>query len=217
MNPLHRRNHDGAPASTHWELIAAVASHFIEPCLPSPGERPPTGPDWVHEIKHDGYRLMARRDALSVGIRLLTKNGHDWASRYPLIVRAVNKLKVRSCLIDGEAVCCNERGMASFDKLRHRSHDPEVFLVAFDLLELDGQDLRREPLEVRKQTLASLLRGSLPGVQFNAHLTGSRRHRVRECLQDGAGGHRVKAVGFDLPFWAFTRLAQVQEPGSTGG
>jgi hypothetical protein len=68
-------------------------------------------------------------------------------------------------------VCCNERGMATFDKLRHRSHDPEVFLVAFDLLELDGQDLRREPLEVRKQTLASLLRGSLPGMQFNAHLT----------------------------------------------
>ena len=50
---------------------------------------------------------------------------------------------MRSCLIDGEAVCCNERGIPSFDKLRHRSHDPEVFLVAFDLLELDGQDLRR--------------------------------------------------------------------------
>ena len=58
----------------------------IEPCLPSPGERPPTGLGWVHEIKHDGYRLMARRDALSVGIRLLTRNGYDWASRYPLIV-----------------------------------------------------------------------------------------------------------------------------------
>jgi hypothetical protein len=72
MNPLHRRNHDGAPALTQWELIAAVASHFIEPCLPSPGERPPTGPDWVHEIKHDGYRLMARRDP--VGIRLITRN-----------------------------------------------------------------------------------------------------------------------------------------------
>jgi bifunctional non-homologous end joining protein LigD len=69
---------------------------FIAPCLPSPGEQPPTGPGWVHEIKHDRYRLMARRDALSVGIRLLTKNGHDWASRYPLIVRAVNELKVRS-------------------------------------------------------------------------------------------------------------------------
>ena len=83
----------------------------------------------------------------------------------------MNKLKVRSCLIDGEAVCCNENGVPSFDKLRYRSHDPEVFLVAFDLLELDGNDLRREPLEVRKQTLVSLLRGSLPGVQFNAHLT----------------------------------------------
>jgi ATP-dependent DNA ligase len=56
----------------------------IEPCLPSPGERPPTGSGWVHEIKHDGYRLMARRDALSVGIRLLTRNGHDWTTRYPL-------------------------------------------------------------------------------------------------------------------------------------
>src|SRR5436190_20335656 len=85
-------------------------------------------------------------------------NWNPWpgSSESALIVRAVNKLKVRSCLIDGEAVCCNERGVASFDKLRHRSHDPEVFLVAFDLLELDGQDLRREPLEVRKQTLASL-------------------------------------------------------------
>jgi bifunctional non-homologous end joining protein LigD len=72
---------------------------FIEPCLPSAAERPPSGPDWVHEIKHDGYRLMARRD--SVGIRLLTRNGHDWADRYPAIVEAVNKLKVRSCLIDG--------------------------------------------------------------------------------------------------------------------
>jgi bifunctional non-homologous end joining protein LigD len=67
-------------------------------------------------------------------------------------------------------VCCNEHGVSSFDKLRHRSHDPEVILVAFDLLELDGNDLRQEPLEVRKQTLASLLRGSVPGVQFNPHL-----------------------------------------------
>ena len=171
----------------------------------------------MHEIKHDGYRLMARRDALSVGIRLLTRNGHDWASRYPLIVQAVNKLKVRSCLIDGEAVCCNERGVSSFDKLRHRSHDPEVFLVAFDLLELDGNDLRREPLEVRKQTLASLLRSSLPGVQFNAHLTHPGDIVFEHACKMGLEGIVSKRLGFDLPFWAFTRLAQVQEPGGTGG
>ena len=80
----------------------AAPSGFIEPCLPSPADRPPSGPDWIHEIKRDGYRLMARRDL--IGIRLLTRNGHDWAPRYPLIVEAVDRLKVRSCLIDGEAV-----------------------------------------------------------------------------------------------------------------
>jgi bifunctional non-homologous end joining protein LigD len=84
---------------------------------------------------------MARRDPVSVGIRLLTRNGHDWASRCPLIVQAVNKLKARSCLIDGEAVCCNENGMSSFEELRHRS----IILFAFDLLELDGTDLRHQP------------------------------------------------------------------------
>jgi ATP-dependent DNA ligase len=62
-------------------------SGFIEPCLPSPAEHPPSGPGWIHEIKHDGFRLMARRDA--AGVRLLTRNGHDWSSRFPLIVAAV--------------------------------------------------------------------------------------------------------------------------------
>jgi bifunctional non-homologous end joining protein LigD len=94
---------------------------FIEPCLPSSADRPPSGPDWIHEIKHDGYRLMARRDP--VGIRLLTRNGHDWAPRYPLIVEAVSGLKVRSCLIDGEAVCWDERGLAMFHALRRRRND----------------------------------------------------------------------------------------------
>ena len=138
---------------------------FIEPCLPSPAATPPSGPDWIHEIKHDGYRLMARRD--SVGTRLLTRNGHDWSQRYPLIVEAVNRLKVRSCLIDGEAVACDENGLAVFQRLRRKPTGKHVFLYAFDLLELDGQDLRREPIETSKATLASLLRGSLPGLRLN--------------------------------------------------
>jgi ATP-dependent DNA ligase len=83
-------------AAARTDITAAVAPHLIEPCLPSPREQPPTGPDWVHEIKHDGYRLMARRDPVSVWIRLLTRNGYDWASRYPLIVQAVNRLRARS-------------------------------------------------------------------------------------------------------------------------
>ena len=150
-------------------LSRTLSAGFIEPCLPSSADKPPSGPEWVHEIKHDGYRLMARRDP--VGIRLLTRNGHDWAPRYPLIVEAVNALKVRSCLIDGEAVCCDDNGLAVFEPLRHERQGRHVFLCAFDLLELNGADLRREPLEVRKATLDSLLRPRHVGLQFNQHLT----------------------------------------------
>ena len=145
-------------------------SGFIEPCLPSSAERPPAGPDWIHEIKHDGYRLMARRDP--TGIRLLTRNGHDWAPRYPLIVEAVDRLKVRSCLIDGEAVACDKNGLAVFERLRRKPTGKHVFLYAFDLLELDGEDLRREPLETRKATLASIVAKAQPGIRFNEHIEG---------------------------------------------
>jgi len=112
---------------------------------------------------------MARRDP--TGIRLLTRNGHDWAPRYPLIIEAVSHFKARSCLIDGEAVTCDENGLAVFERLRHQREGRNVFLYAFDLLELDGTDLRREPFETRKATLASLLRGSLSGLRLNEHLS----------------------------------------------
>jgi ATP-dependent DNA ligase len=112
--------------------------------------------------------MMVRRNP--AGIRLLTRNGHDWSPRYPQIFEAAGALKVRSLLIDGEAVACDGDGMPVFDRLRYRRQDARVFLFAFDLLELNGQDLRREPLETRKATLASLLRGSLPGLRLNGHL-----------------------------------------------
>src|SRR6516164_2622458 len=169
-------------------------SGFIEPCLPSPAERPPSGPDWVHEIKHDGYRLMARRDP--VGVRLLTRNAHDWSDRYPAIVEAVNRLKVRSCLIDGEAVACDENGPAVFERLRLKPSGEHVFLYAFDLLELDGQDLRREPLEVRKATLASVLRKAGPGVQLNEHLEHEDGEVVfRHACKMGLEGIVSKRLG----------------------
>ena len=101
--------------------LAADRASFIEPCLPSPAPKPPSGANWI-EIKHDGYRLMARRDP--VDIRLITRGGHDWAARYPFVVEAVNHLKVRSCLIDGEVVCCDEKGVAAFQLLRHRRNEP---------------------------------------------------------------------------------------------
>jgi bifunctional non-homologous end joining protein LigD len=79
-------------------------------------------------------------------------------------------LRSRSCTIDGEAVACGDNGVPSFDRIRYRRHDGSVFLYAFDLIELNGDDLRREPLEVRKATLASVLAEAAAGLRLNEHL-----------------------------------------------
>ena len=167
--PWLKLKHSTSFASFEPQSRMLLPTRFVEPCLPSTAERPPSGPNWVHEIKQDGYRLMARRDP--AGVRLLTRNGHDWASRFPLIVQAVDALRLRSCLIDGEAVCCDEEGLPVFQKLRQRRDDRHVFLYAFDLIELDGKDLRREPIEQRKAALAKLLRGAKLGLQLNEHIS----------------------------------------------
>ena len=139
----------------------------IEPCLPRPAKIPPAGPGWIHEIKHDDFRIMARRDGDRV--RVLSRKGHDFASRFPLAAAAVAALSARSRTIDGEANACDEKGLAVFDLIRPQQHGRAAALCAFDLIELDGEDLRREPIETRKSTLRSLLRGKHAGIVFNAH------------------------------------------------
>ena len=89
---------------------------------------------------------------------------------FPLIVEALARLRASSCIIDGEAVACDHNGTPIFDWQRYRQHDGSVFLYAFDLIELNGDNLRREPLEVRKATLASILKKAAPGLRFNEHL-----------------------------------------------
>jgi bifunctional non-homologous end joining protein LigD len=110
---------------------------------------PPSGGLWLHEIKHDGFRVIARKDGAKV--RLYSRPGNDLTFRFRLIVESMARLRSRSCIIDGEAVACNDNGLASFDRIRYRRHDATVFLYAFDLIELNGDDLRRDPLEVRKE------------------------------------------------------------------
>ena len=141
---------------------------FVEPCLPSPAREPPGGSDWLHEVKFDGYRAMIRRDGANA--RLFTRRGYDWTERFPAIVNAARAIPAKSFLIDGEAVCCDESGVPVFQMLRHRVNEPTVFLYAFDLLQLDGRDLRREPIEVRKAALAKLICGVGPGLQLSEHL-----------------------------------------------
>jgi ATP-dependent DNA ligase len=105
--------------------------------LPSPAKQPPNGPNWLHEIKHDGFRILALRDA--AGVRLYTRNGNDFTKRFPLVVAAVAALPVRSCLIDGEAIVSDETGLAVFDLIRSWPTNLAAVLCAFDLLELDGE------------------------------------------------------------------------------
>jgi len=141
---------------------------FVALCQPSSAPKPPTGDGWLHEIKHDGFRLMAWR--ADDRIRLFSRNGNDWSGRYPLVFATMHGLRVRSCLIDGEIVVTRSDGVSCFERLRSRLHDETAFIYAFDLLELDGKDLRREPLTVRKAALASVVVQAGTGLRLNEYV-----------------------------------------------
>src|SRR5262249_31826459 len=166
---------------------------IIEPCLPSPAKAPPSGPGWVHEIKHDGFRILARRD--SAGVRLITRAGNDFSSRFPFIAMAVGKLPVRSCLIDGEAIVCDDSGLAVFELIRRHGALASAVLCAFDLLELNGKDLRREPIEERKRLLTRLLKGAHLSIVLNEHFDEDGAAVYRAACQLGCEGIVSKRLG----------------------
>ena len=113
----------------------------------------------LHEVKHDGFRFQARRDA--AGVRLLTRRGNDWSSRYPAVLEAARALKASSCQIDGELVVIDQNGLAVFSLPRRGERvNSAACLLAFDLLELDGGDLRPQPIERLRRPLASAARAS---------------------------------------------------------
>jgi ATP-dependent DNA ligase len=140
----------------------------------------------VHEIKHDGFRVIARKDGDRV--KLYSRNGNDFTRRFPLIVDALARLRSRSCIIDGEAVACDDNGVASFDLIRHQRANESIFLYAFDLIELNGDDLRRDPLQVRKATLASIVGKARSGLRFNEHIEGDGPTVFAHACQMGLEG-----------------------------
>jgi bifunctional non-homologous end joining protein LigD len=113
---------DALPVTT-YSAAMPLPRGFVPPCLPTRAPQPPSGDTWVHEIKHDGFRVIARKDGERV--RLYSRPGNDLTYRFPLIVEALGRLRSRSCIIDGEAVCCDEDGMPSFERIRyeHLEHD----------------------------------------------------------------------------------------------
>jgi bifunctional non-homologous end joining protein LigD len=177
-------------------MIVRRPSGFIEPCQPSKAERPPSGSLWLHEIKHDGYRLMVRRDGARV--RCFTRNDHDWADRFPAIVDAALRIKASSFLIDGEAVIARDDGTPDFRALRSKRRGHEAVLYAFDLIEHDGIDLRDLPLIERKFRLFKLLGRAKHAIRFNEHLTGDGATVFEHACRMGLEGIVSKRT--DAPY-----------------
>jgi bifunctional non-homologous end joining protein LigD len=181
-----------------WRTPSKVrpAAGFIEPCIPTLAAKPPSGPQWVYEIKHDGYRLMVRKAGDRV--RIYTRRGADWTVRYPLIADAARALKARSALLDGEGVICGPDGVANFDRLHAKVFDHEAVLYAFDLLEHDGDDLRALALSDRKTRLQRLLDRKDQRILFNEHIATDGTVVFDHACRMGLEG--IVAKRLDLPY-----------------
>jgi ATP dependent DNA ligase domain len=149
---LTRPRSKQAKASSPMSLVTA-GLRFIEPQLASPVDQPPEGNHWIHEVKYDGYRCQVLLEQGQA--RVFTRNGHDWSDRYPSIVRAGADLRCQSAIIDGEAIVQDDNGLSDFEALQFAmSRQPQrIILYAFDLMHLDGADLRRQSLSIRRSIL----------------------------------------------------------------
>jgi bifunctional non-homologous end joining protein LigD len=162
------------------------------PQLASPVAGPPDGPDWLHEIKFDGYRTLARIEDGSV--RLITRSGHDWSDRYGSLAKAFASVPSAKALIDGEIVVQDERGLSSFAALQDalaEGRSQELTFFAFDLLHLDGYDLCAVPLVQRKETLHALLEGAITAnsaLQISEHVLGQGRTFFEQASRMGLEG-----------------------------
>jgi hypothetical protein len=184
---------------------------YVPPCIPTRAYKAPAGADWVHETKHDGYRLQVRR--VGDAVRLFTRRGYDWSGRYPAIAVTATLLRARSFTLDGEAVVCGLDGVAIFDALHRRGTVTEAMMYAFDLLELDGQDLRTQPLVERRKRLARFYWAG-PPARHRPQRPHRRRRRaaVRPRVPYGPGRHRVEAAERALPVGRGKSSARFRPP-----
>jgi DNA ligase D-like protein (predicted ligase) len=172
--------------------------HFVPPQLSQPVEKPPSGPQWLHEIKLDGYRMAARID--NGRVQLLTRTGLDWTEKYPSAIAALANMKAKTAYLDGELCGVNESGLPTFAHTQAATDgEREVRLVyyAFDLLHLDGLDVSGLPLVERKALLEPLI-ADKPGIQFNGHETGDGELILKHAGKLGFEGVVSKTI--DAPY-----------------
>jgi bifunctional non-homologous end joining protein LigD len=179
--------------------IRAGMPERVKPQLATPAAEPPPGPEWLHEIKLDGYRTLAYRTGADV--QLLTRSGLDWTHRYGDLPEAIAALPCRDAVLDGEIVVLDAKGVSHFAALQDalsRGAGHELVFFAFDLLHLDGWDLTAAPLGRRKALLRDLLAGvpSRSAVQFSDHVAGGGADffdRVSELGLEGMVSKRAAA------------------------
>lgn len=175
----------------------------------------PEGSQWLYEAKLDGYRALVIKHDESV--RVISRNEKDLTANYPGIVRAAAKVRASSAILDGEVVALDANGRPSFQALQHRSAHPShsIAYYAFDLLELDGRDLTREPLQSRRTLLPAVLKGS--GLLLSMELEGSATDVVSAVSQLGLEGVIAKRrdsrydAGQRSGAWVKVKLDQQQE------
>jgi bifunctional non-homologous end joining protein LigD len=143
----------------------------FEFCIPTVGKVVPATDEWFHEIKYDGYRLRVERDGDRV--RLITRGGHDWTRRFTWIAVAALRNRRKQFVIDGEAVILGVDGIADFNALHSGRQNDQVQFCAFDVLAVDGEDVRDLPLSMRKTNLERLLRGRPDGIFINPFEIGA--------------------------------------------
>jgi hypothetical protein len=170
---------------------------LILPRQPALAERPPSGPGWVHEIKFDGYRVIARKDGERV--RLWARTTSDYSKAFTRIRNAVAALPVDSAVLDGKAIVLRSDNTSDFEALRSRQGQAEAILVAYDIMETDGQDVRAEPLEERRKRLSKLLRAKnkalRDGIQLSEAITGDGATIFRHACWMGLEGIVSKRIG----------------------
>ncbi|MER8430060.1 ATP-dependent DNA ligase [Mesorhizobium caraganae] len=155
--------------------------------MPTLVEKPPEGADWIHEIKFDGYRSQIIID--DAGVRIHTRRGLDWSSKYRDLVNAARELGVESAIIDGEIIVLNEAGLSDFAALRKAitSRQQDLYFVAFDLLHLNGHGLRDMPLEDRREILTEMIPEG-GRIQFSQALPGDAKAIFHLVDQAGLEG-----------------------------
>ena len=177
--------------------VRAPMPTAIEPELATLVSEVPSGADFMHEVKFDGYRILARIEKGRV--TLLTRNGEDWTERMPSLARALGALKLKSGVLDGEFVALDERGVSDFQLLQNSFHGDStapLAYYAFDLLYLNGDDLRGAELLARKEALKQLLpKGKASVVRYSAHTVGAGRDFFAKAAELGLEGVVSKRVG----------------------